>query len=524
MRALTDTQKQLQQTRAHYVELFDFAPVTYALLDSVGLILNVSLAGCRLLNIQRSHLIGHPLLSFVVQEDRREMLEHLRRCRTGTGVVESEIRFSSRDGRRVTCRLHSRAASYDGRDLVPTLIVDQTEHLALDEARLAAERRREQAERDAQAAMAANALKDRLIATVSHELRTPLTPALFAASHLAAADGLSGDVRTLAATIKRNIEFEARLIDDLLDVACINRNALELRLETVDVHMVIDEAVETCRADARQGDVAIQTHLTAPAHHVRGDRVRLRQVFWNLLNNAVKFTGPGGRIIVASSNGSDTALRVTIRDEGVGMEPVVLESLFAPFEHRPVQPESRTGLGLGLSICKGIVALHGGQIWASSEGPGRGSTFGVELNTTVGPEAQTAAEGAPDTAREASTGRRVLIVEDDADSGHLLSLFLSTQGYEVEVASSLAEALSKLDRPWDVVISDIGLSDGSGLEVARRAVRLPRPPERLIALTGYGTSDDLEATREAGFHDHVVKPIDPHKLLRTIGDPAKIPT
>ncbi len=251
----------------------------------------------------------------------------------------------------------------------------------------------------------------------------------------------------------------------------------------------------------------IQVSLDATEHHVRGDGLRLHQVFWNLLNNAIKFTDVGGRIVVRSENVSETLVRISIRDNGTGIDPALLDTLFSPFERKPARPGSRSGLGLGLAICKGIVGAHGGQIGGTSEGSGRGATFTVELATAPAPKHPTAESPArPSTCAKscaATSSQRVLIIEDDADSREMLSLFLSHQGFSVEVAGSLSSGLHRLGESWDVVMSDIGLPDGSGLEVARRARGLPQRPSRLIALTGYGSTSDIDASRQAGFDDHL---------------------
>lgn len=521
LRGLRDRQRNLEEARTHYVDLFDFAPVTYALLDPVGMVIQINLAGCRLLNVERQQLIGRPLLAFVTQEDRREFLGHLRRCRSSKGVVETELRFARPDTEVVICRLYSKHTVSGERHTFPTVIVDQTERLALDAARLSAERGRDDAARDAQIANAASAAKDRFLATVSHELRTPLTPALLAASRLASWDDLPKHARTLADTIKRNIQLEARLIDDLLDLARINRDRISLTLESLDVDDVVREAIRICQPTAEEKTITITAHFLASAHHVTGDRTRLGQVFSNLLNNAIKFTDAGGSIVVHTTPARDGVVRVTIRDSGAGMDAAVLERLFAPFDRRPEQVESRAGLGLGLAICKGIIAAHGGQVWASSEGPGLGSTFGVELTTIPRPaEAASPQDFTPAPASVTNAPEvRVLLIEDDADSREMLSLFLSHYGYRVEAVSSLREGIGRLDEPWDVVLSDIGLPDGSGLEVARNARRKDHRPGRLIALTGYGACEDIEASRDAGFDDHVVKPIDLDRLLDSLHRP-----
>jgi PAS domain S-box-containing protein len=521
LRGLRERQKELERACSHYENLFDFAPVTYALLDAMGMVQAINLSGCRLLNCERSHIIGHSLIGFVAQEDRRELVEHLRRCRLGTGMVESEIRLLAKGGRLATCRLHSMRTAGGHGEAFPTVIVDQTERLALEEAGLTAERARDRAERNAAVASAATASRDRFLATVSHELRTPLTPALFAASRLCACGELPESAKKLARTIKRNIEFEARLIDDLLDLARIDRNMVALKLETVDVHDVVREAAAICRPTAEAKQVHLVLSLGAGRHHVAGDPNRLRQVFWNLLSNAVKFTASGGSIVVASVNLPDSAVRVSIGDTGAGMDPSTLEHLFAPFDRRPNPMDSRSGLGLGLAIARGIVAAHGGQIEASSDGRGRGSMFTVELVAVVPQPHAGHGRRAGDAAAASDVGRgqRVLIVEDDADSRDMVAHLLSHRGYIVEVASSLSGAVEKLGEHWDVVLTDVGLPDGSGLDLARRARELAHVPRRMIAYSGFGSSDDIRASLDAGFDAHVVKPIDMDSLLVMLGAP-----
>jgi two-component system, chemotaxis family, CheB/CheR fusion protein len=528
---LQQRHKASDRAKAEYLDLFDFAPVTYAMLNTSGILLNVNMAGCRLLGIDRAHLIGHPLLAHVAPADRRELLDHLRRCRTTAGVVESEMRLVSRTDGPILCRVYSKRCRNGEMGVFPTVLIDERERIVLDNARIAAELARAHAEYEARTAAEVGATKDRFLAAVSHELRTPLTPALIAAGRLAAAEHLPDGLRRLADTIVRNIEVEARLIDDLLDVARINRHRLDLRLEVLDVHDVLLEAAEICRHAVDAGQITFQMHLGATAHHVRGDRERLRQVFWNLLNNAIKFTDAGGRVILASVEASEGLIRIIVRDTGAGMSAEVLGRLFAPFEHAPDGRASRRGLGLGLAICSGIVQAHEGRIWATSDGPGCGSQIAVELRTVEVPLQDAHVESpvrdrldgaAPATAHAASTEStearplRVLLVEDDADTREMLSMFLAEYGYRVEVAASVFAAIRRLEEPWDILVSDIGLPDGTGLDVARRARDAVRPPARLVALTGYGTGDDVNATREAGFDRHVVKPVDLDALLEAL--------
>jgi PAS domain S-box-containing protein len=507
-------------TPSEYADLFDFAPATYAIIDETGIIVRISAAAAHLLKADPLDLSGLPLASFVAPEDRNEWLDHLSRAKARSTVVESEIRFVPKQSTRVTCRVHSRRAWHDGRLLIPTVIEDQSEYRALDESRLAAERLRSRAEREAAIAIAASEEKDHLISAVSHELRTPLTPALVAAGQLAAWDDLPEAAQHLASTIKRNIELQARLIDDLLDVARIRNNRMELRFEAVDVHEVLREAIRICGPFSDRKNLTITEHFCAGSRLVRGDPARLRQVFWNLLNNAIKFSDHGGSVVISTDTTPDATITIQFQDFGTGMTGPAMEQLFTPFHHRSGS-ESRSGLGLGLTICKGIVDAHDGRIWGRSQGPGQGSIFGVELTTL--PIEQRSADpyfglerAAQGTANKPDRPERVLLVEDDADSSEMLALSLSLHGFVVEVAASLAEGLRKLDEGWDVVMSDIRLPDGSGLNLARRASRLRPRPGRLIALTGFGSDEDVKASREAGFDLHLVKPIDLEQLLSTL--------
>ncbi len=515
-----DRAPRLPDVSSEYAEMFDFAPVTYAVLDESGIIARISGGAARLLNAEVAELVGVPMVSLVVPEDRTEWLNHLRRCRETSVVVESEIRFVPKQATRVTCRIHSRRNWQDGQILYPTVLENQAPYRALDDARLAAERLRERAEREAAIAIAASEGKDKLLSAVSHELRTPLTPALVAASQLARWNDLPQAARHLAATIKRNIELQARLIDDLLDVARIRENRLELHLETVDLHQVLLEAIRVCGPFSEAKQITIGQRFNAESRFVRGDPSRLRQVFWNLLNNAIKFSSPGASVVVTTANLSDKTITVQFKDYGAGLTGPDLAQLFTAFQQNN-RIESRTGLGLGLTIAKGIVDAHGGRIRGNSPGPGRGSVFGVELATLLAEQRSTGPQPNPapapvEVGLEDSRPARVLLVEDDADSSEMLSLSLSLRGFVVEVASSLADGLRKLEEEWDIVMSDIRLPDGSGLSIARRAVRLDPRPARLIALTGFGSDDDVKASREAGFDLHLVKPVDLDTLLTTL--------
>jgi PAS domain S-box-containing protein len=489
-----------------YFDLYNFAPVTYVLLDPNGVVEELNQAGCQLLGTTMNVVLHRPLIVFVAPASRTDFLEHMRRCRTRDSVVQTELNLQGRDGRLIPVRAVSKRSNGTARAAYWTVLIDLTEQQRLDDARASAERERARAEDERRLGRIANEATHRFLNMLSHELRTPLTPALFAASRLIEAD-MPDPARRLGELIKRNIQNEARLIDDLLDVSRIERGCLALTLGPVDVHGTVREALEACRPLLGSKAISFGSSLNARRHYVHGDAGRLRQVVSNLLTNAIKFTD-GGSIHVETANDESGGLRVSVRDTGVGLDAMALNGLFKSFERHRGEG-SRGGLGLGLAICRGVVDAHRGRIWATSEGAGRGATFEVELPTIAAPSnGKGRVEPEAEDPRPADVrAMRILIVEDDNDTAAILQDLLRQDGHMLDVVHSLRDARRRTHQPWDVVISDLGLPDGSGFDVARSFQRVsPRP--RLIALSGFGSEADVSATTAAGFERHFVKPID----------------
>ena len=392
--------------------------------------------------------------------------------------------------------------------------------LAVDNALLYAD-----AKKAREAAEAANHAKDRFLAMLSHELRTPLTPVLNTVQALEDGGDLPGDLRAAIEMIRRNVELEARLIDDLLDLTRISKGKVQLRLETVDAHALIGTALDICGDDIRAKNLTVATELRAGEHHLRADAARLHQVFWNLLKNAVKFTPAAGSITVRSSNPDPGRVRFEVTDTGMGIAPENLPKVFEAFEQG--SRAALGGLGLGLAITKAVVDLHGGVVTADSAGPGKGATFVTELATVPAPEsaAAPAAAGVPgrrepkpgDPAKP-SDGPRVLLVDDHADTLRSMDRLLRLRGYQVCTACSVATALQATAvQTFDLLISDVGLPDGSGMDLMRElhlryGKKLPG-----IALSGYGMEEDVSRSRDAGFDEHLTKPIDMLGLEAVIG-------
>jgi signal transduction histidine kinase/ActR/RegA family two-component response regulator len=365
------------------------------------------------------------------------------------------------------------------------------------EALHAARRRAEEASR----------AKDHVLAILSHELRTPLNPVLAEVSALLQAPGLTPEVREALEMVRRNVRLEARLIDDLLDVNRIGRGTLSVRAEPADAHALIRAVANTCRGALDEAGLRLRLELEAARPGVLADPARVQQVLWNLLRNAAKFTPPGGTVAIRTFDANDTGcLIVKVCDTGIGIPAADLGRIFLPFEqgtaHQPARPE---GLGLGLAIAQGIARAHGGRLWAESDGPGRGTTFTLELPAT---EAVPLPAPAPEPALPAP-GRRlsILLVEDDGESRRVIERLLTRRGHAVRSASTCAEALA-LDEceGFEVLVSDIRLPDGSGLELMRR-LREVRPIAG-IALSGLGAETDRARSLEAGFREHLTKPID----------------
>lgn len=359
------------------------------------------------------------------------------------------------------------------------------------------------------AAERANQAKDDFLAVLSHELRTPLTPALAAASYLAEHDELPPQLREEITAIRRNVQFEARLIDDLLDLTRITRGKLELHPEAVDAHRLVQNALTIVHEDIARKGLDVVTDLGAQEHHVWADPIRIQQVFWNLLNNAVKFTPQDGRVTIRTSNDRGR-FAFEITDTGIGIEPEHQARIFHAFEQGEVSIIRQFGgLGLGLAISQTLLQLHGGTISVHSEGKNRGASFRVTLDVLHEPVVVSTKATNGDFAIAKSL--RLLLVDDHADTRRILSRLLGKCGHEVSTADCGQSALKLMETErFDALISDIGLPDSSGYELVREAKR--RQPVQGIALSGFGMEEDVRRSLEAGFDYHLTKPVEFHEL------------
>jgi signal transduction histidine kinase len=365
----------------------------------------------------------------------------------------------------------------------------------------------------------ANMAKDHFLAVLSHELRTPLNPILLAVSSMLDRPVSQEELTPTLAMIRQNVNLQARLIDDLLDVMRIVRGKMPLHWGVSDCHDLIRRAVEICRSELQGKRHDLVLDLVADDYHVNADSARLQQVFWNLLRNAVKFTPDGGTISVRTRNeGPDGRLVVIeVSDSGIGIEPDVMPRIFDPFQQGETTITRKFGgLGLGLAICKAVIDAHGGTLTVESPGKDKGTTLRVVLKTMPTPEGESGGDTGNDNvphSRAISSLKRsdILLVEDEPATRRLLTRLLVGLGHRVKTAGTITDAWEEFQRgDFDLIVSDVGLPDGSGLDLMRKikAVR----PVPAIALTGYGMDEDIRRSREAGFTTHMTKPIDFTKL------------
>ena len=392
----------------------------------------------------------------------------------------------------------------------------QTENLLKQSQSLAAELQKTNLELEEKAR--SNLAKDQFLAMLSHELRTPLTPVLASALALESEPELPKDIHESLQMIRRNVELEARLIDDLLDLTRIDQGKVQLNFEVVDAHTLLQNALDICQAEIDRKNLARVLNLGAQKVHMRADSARLQQIFWNLINNAVKFTPRNGQIIITTSNDSKGQLRVEIADTGLGIEAEALPKIFDAFEQG-----GRTqlgGLGLGLAISKTLVEAHKGTITAQSAGRNKGATFMLVFPTCEKTEAQIAPAALPRLPERQPM--RILLVEDHEDTNRSLTNLLRRRGYHVRSALSFQSAVNlSAKEQFDVLISDLALPDGNGIDLMQKLHSTQ--PLLGIALTGFGMEDDIRKSYEAGFKHHLVKPIDLNKLDSLIQEGAAAP-
>ena len=366
-----------------------------------------------------------------------------------------------------------------------------------------------------QALRSADRRKDEFLATLGHELRNPLAPILNSLEILKLSGAFDDDrTRQACAVMERQVHHLNRLVDDLLEVSRITRGVIEVKKEPLDLTALVRAAIETSRPVLDNLRHELTVDFAPESMCVGGDPVRLTQVFANLLNNAAKYTNHGGRITVTTRQENGEAV-VSVHDNGIGIAPALLLQVFDMFMQVDRSTRrSQGGLGIGLTLVRSLVGMHGGTVEAKSDGPGRGSEFTVRLPLLV----NALVSSGENRHIEPMPARRILIVDDSRDGGESLAMLLRVLGAEVALAHSGRDALECVDtfRP-DVVVLDIGMPGMDGYEVARRIRSNPANGHiSLIALTGWGQDEDRKRSVAAGFNHHLVKPADIEQLRQLL--------
>jgi PAS domain S-box-containing protein len=509
--ALLDTlaadRRELQETRARYAAIVESSDDAIVGKTLEGIVTTWNPGAERLFGYTADEMIGQPISRLMPPERLDDSSKILNAIRDGKRIEHFETYRIRKDGKRIDVSLTvSPIKDATGRIIGASKIArDVTDRKRADAHR---EEMLAIAERARHEAQAANRAKDEFLAMLGHELRNPLA----AMRNAIAAAHVDGSRRERALEIaRRQAEHLARLVDDLLDVARITQGKITLRTQPVHVATIVERAVDASKALIEERAHGLTVSLPAGDVEVEGDATRLEQVIVNLLTNAAKYTPPRGRIeIVADREGMELVLRV--RDNGIGIAPAMLSRVFDLFAQGDRALERAPGgLGIGLTLVRKLVELHGGRVMVHSSGVGEGAEFVVRLPALPPSVPRVADATAPNTDRGAA---RVLVVEDHPDIAESLSMLLEVLGHRVCVVHDGEEALTAAQKdPPDVMLVDIGLPGIDGYEVARRIRQSPAMRQVvLVALTGYGRDEDRERARMAGFDHHLAKPVEPDAL------------
>jgi PAS domain S-box-containing protein len=515
----SDEAAMLRDREQHYRTLSEALPHLVLTCDANGDCDFLSKQWLEYTGLDDNSSLGLAWLNAVHADDREEVRQTwLKAVRNGTEDYRHELRIRRHDGayRWFDARI---VPMRDAGGMVSkwfgscTDIHSQREAIEERERLLASE----QAAR--LAAEEANRAKDRFLAMLSHELRTPLTPVLAGAQVLERIAELPDQARSLVLMIRRNVELEARLIDDLLDLTRVANGKLRLSLETVDVHEVIDSVLELFRSEIQVKQQDVHIDKAAEHHYVLADRARLQQMLWNLIRNAAKFTPDGGHIYVRT-NDERMRVQISVEDTGIGIEPDQMGKLFNAFEQgNQNMTRQFGGLGLGLAITKALTDVHGGTVTAKSPGAHCGATFTITLPTAAKPLSQPAAP-APEASRRDSS-LTVLLIEDHVDTAEVMAQLISGMSHHVTVVGRVDDALAATQSAtYDLIVSDVGLPDGTGLDFIKAFREHSDVPA--VALTGFGTDEDVRRCLAAGFTSHLTKPVNFAQLEQLIEGAANI--
>jgi PAS domain S-box-containing protein len=506
-----------------------------------GIVLSWNGAAERLFGFSAEEMVGQSITRIIPTELHFEETEILAKVRRGERIERYETVRVTKDGRKLDISLtispvRDSSGTIVGAAKIAHDITDrrraqrEIQEREAELSKLVAERDYFLAsERSARSeAERLSHLKDEFLATLSHELRTPLNAILGWTTLLQQKPLPPNEVKRGLQTIERNVRIQTEIINDLLDMSRIISGKLHLEVQSLLLQEVIQNAVEAVRQSAEAKRIRIHSLLDTRIGRARGDPNRLQQVVWNLLSNAIKFTPQGGRVQVILERVNSHA-EISVIDNGIGISPEFLPFVFERFRQAdPSLTRKFGGLGIGLSLVKNLVELHGGSVRVKSPGEGKGTTFSVALpiahvdaDESRRASQQTLRSGPVDDAELPRLDNvRILIVDDESDGREVIARLLQGRGAEAHCAASAASALELLGRErFDLLLSDIGMPDMDGFELIRRVRALDQPRESplpAIAITAYARPEDRQRSLLAGFHMHLSKPIDARELVASV--------
>ncbi|HEY1075495.1 MAG TPA: ATP-binding protein [Fontimonas sp.] len=485
-------------TDAKFEDLYEHAPDMMCSVDAGnGLILQCNETLSRVLGYPKREILGRPELDFYAPDCRVRALENFRQFQRSGQVLDDELKLLGKDGRTLHVSLSASAIRDSSGRIVRSRSVLRD---------ISDRKRAEDALRDA------DRRKDEFLAILAHELRNPLAPIRNAVEVLRRRPGNDPQIAWTGEIIDRQLNQLTRLVDDLLDVSRITRNKIDLRRERVEVSSVVNRAVEACQPLIESRQHRLEIDLPATPIWLYADTARITQVLGNLINNAAKYTPSGGSIgITAAVDGGK--VRIAVRDDGIGIAADLQAQVFDMFvQAETARDRSQGGLGIGLTLVKNLVEMHGGTARVKSGGLGSGSEFIVELpEAPATPETQLSSA---DPSQPVMRPLRVLVVDDNKDAADTLSILLGLWGHTVSTANSGVEAIRLAARANpEVILMDLGMPIMNGYEAAEQILQRPdNGPVTLIALTGWGQEADRHRTQAAGFHHHLTKPVSIEQL------------
>ncbi len=493
-------------TEERFRLFYEGSPIPYQTMDAEGRLLDVNQAFLEATGYEKKQDVrGRWCGELLNPASRKWMKEHFADLKEQGGMKQMELEAVRRDGSHLDILVdasvgYAADGAFQQIHWVWSDITDRKRAQAtLAEAKAVAE--------------AASHAKDRLMATVSHELRTPLTPLLIRLSMLQEDPQMPAALQESLAMMRHSVEVESHLIDGLLDLTRMTQGRVHLKPEVVDAHELVERALAMSAEEDDAMGPTIRCELKAMHHMVHVDPTRMQQVCWNIIKNAKQYTPLGGTLTIESENTDAQMLELRFIDTGAGIDPDFLPRVFDAFERGSSMGHVRpSGLGLGMAIAKSLMQQLGGSIHVASEGLGKGSTFTVRLPLAAATESTGPARPTQPLCDGVAGPVRILLVEDDDATREVMTEVLRTSGHEVVTAATMKQALAAAESgEFDLLVSDIGLPDGSGLDVMRWFK--DHRPIPGIAVSGYGTEEDLQRSLAAGFFTHITKPI-PASTLR----------